>query len=305
MTLVKQGKTALLKSAALITVLSITACSTLQNSNTKTAEELKNEPGTLLIMTERSADDGSFTTRLFINEGYLHMSDSRTPSDFMVFNRTEQTIYNVTSEEKTILVIRKKPITIESPIVLDYQEVSQPSSAIPSIEGKTATHYLFNANGKHCYDAVTMPKDFMPDVVAAMREFRQVLAGEHATTVLNTPKDLLDACDLSLNVFYATKHMDHGLPIREWDRHGYQRFMKDYRENLQASEGTFDLPKDYKRYSIGDMLVGSEKKKEAMQENMTHEDTKEKDMKHDKMKKEDMMKKDMMPKNEKEGMMEI
>ncbi len=221
----------------------------------KTEAELKAARGTLLIMVEREAGSEPFTTRLFINEGYLHISDVRSPADFILFNRKEKTIYNVSRGDKTIMVIRNKPVAIEPPIKLDYQEASQPSGAIPKIDGKQATHYRFTANGEHCYDAVVMPEDFMPDVLAAMREFRMVLAGEHATTVDRTPKELLDACDLSLNIFYATRHMDHGLPIREWDRKGYQRFMKDYRTGLLASEGTFDLPKGFRRYSVGDVLV--------------------------------------------------
>lgn len=236
-------------------VMSMTACGALQTVKPKTVEELKSAPGNLLIMMERSEGGPTFTTRIFVNEGYMHMSDTRSPADYMLFNRSEKTIYNVTAEDKTILVIRDKPVNIDSPIDLDYQEESQPSGAIPRINGRQATHYKYMANGKHCYDSVVMPKNFMPDVLAAMREFREVLAGEHATTVDRTPKDLLDACDLSVNIFHATQHMEHGLPIREWDRHGYQRFLKDYRENLQAGTGTFDLPKEFERYSIGDVLV--------------------------------------------------
>jgi hypothetical protein len=226
-----------------------------QTVKPKTEAELKATPGTLLIMMEREQGSPEFETHVFINEGYLHMSDERSPADFVLFNRAEQTIYNVNQEDKTIMVIRNKPVNIESPLKLDYQEESQPSGAIPKIDGKAATHFRYTANGKHCYDAVVMPKDFMPDVAAAMREFRQVLAGEHATTVGEIPKEMLDACDLSLNIFHATKHMRHGLPIREWDRHGYQRFMKNYREGITANVGTLDLPKDFKRYSIGDVLV--------------------------------------------------
>ena len=236
-------------------LVSMMACSALQSVKPKTVAELKSAPGSLLIMMESNDGGAPFTTRIFVNEGYMHMSDTRSPADYMLFNRKEKTIYNVTSEDKTILVIRDKPVSIDSPIELDYQEVSQPSGAIPKVNGMQATHYLYSAKGKHCYDAVVMPKDFMPDVLSAMREFREVLAGEHATTVDRIPEELLDACDLSVNIFHATQHMDHGLPIREWDRHGYQRFLKDYRENLEASEGTFDLPKDFKRYSIGDVLA--------------------------------------------------
>lgn len=236
-------------------LVSLTACSALQSVKPKTVAELKAAPGTLLIMMESNEGEPTFTTRIFVNEGYMHMSDNRSPSDYMLFNRKEKTIYNVTSEDKTILVIKDKPVNVESPLELDYQGESQPSSAIPNIDGRSATHYKFMANGKHCYDAVVMPKDFMPDVLAALRDFREVLAGEHATTVDRTPKELLDACDLSVNIFHATQHMDNGLPIREWDRHGYQRFLKDYRENLEPAEGTFNLPKDFERYSIGDILV--------------------------------------------------
>ena len=235
--------------------VSMTACSMLQNVKPKTVAELKSAPGNLLIMMESNEGTATFTTRIFVNEGYMHMSDTRSPADYMLFNRQEKTIYNVTSEDKTILVIRDKPVNVDSPIELDYQEESQPSGAIPRINDMQATHYKYIANGKHCYDSVVMPKGFMPDVLAAMREFREVLAGEHATTVDRTPKELLDACDLSVNIFHATQHMDHGLPIREWDRHGYQRFLKDYRENMEAAEGTFDLPKDFERYSVGDVLA--------------------------------------------------
>ena len=225
------------------------------SATTTSAEDIKAEPGTLLIMTEREEGSEPYTTRIFVNPGYLHLSDSRSPADYILFNRKEQTIYNVTQSDRTIMVIKKKPIDIESPIALDYEEVSQPSSAIPKINGRQATHYRFNANGQHCYDAVVLPEDFMPDVLTAMRDFRLVLAGEHATTINRIPKELLDACDLSLNVFHAVKHMEHGLPIREWDRHGYQRFMKDYREGITAGEGTLDLPEDFRLYAIGDKLA--------------------------------------------------
>lgn len=235
-------------------VASLGACSGLF-VKPKTEAELKAEAGTLLILKERESGSPEFTSRIFVNEGYLHMSDARSPADFVLFNRKEQTIYNVNQEDKTIMVIRNKPVNIEPPIALDYQEESQPSGAIPKIDGREATHYRYMANGKHCYDAVTLPKDFMPDVTAALREFRQVLAGEHATTVNAIPRDLLDACDLSVNIFHATKHMDNGLPIREWDRQGFQRFMKDYRTGIVPGKGTLDLPKDFERYSVGDILV--------------------------------------------------
>jgi hypothetical protein len=118
------------------------------------------------------------------------------------------------------------------------------------VDGKQATHYRYNANGEHCYDAVTLGKEFMPEVGNAMVEFREVLAGEHAKTVLNTPKELLNACDLALNIFNASAHVKNGLPLREWDQKGYRRFLVNYRTDAEIKRQDLELPSDYTRYSI-------------------------------------------------------
>ena len=224
----------------------------------QSSSEKQKIAGTLLIFSEREAGSESFTTRIFINSKYMRMSDSLSPADFVLFNRAERTIYNVIQDEKSILVIRDKPQDVKPPIEIKYEEESQPSNAIPKINGRQATHYRFFANGKRCYDSVVLGEDFMPDVLAALREFRQVLANEHAGSVNNVPREMMDACDMAVNVFYATKHMDHGFPIREWNTRGYQRFLKDYRENISAPASSFELPKGYEQFSMSDAppLVG-------------------------------------------------
>ncbi len=245
---------------ALGVLLWLSACATGGSSggesaggkNLQSISDDQKNVGTLLIFSEREAGSTPFTIRIFINSKYMHMSDSLSPADFVLFNRAERTIYNVTRDEKSILVIRDRPHNVKPPIEIKYEEESQPSSAIPKIDGRQATHYRFFANGKRCYDAVVLGGDFMPDVVSALREFRQVLANEHASTVNNMPREMMDACDMAVNVFYATKHMNHGLPIREWNTKGYQRFLKDYRENLAAPDSTFELPKDYEQYTMSD-----------------------------------------------------
>ena len=238
-------------------LLWLNACATGGPADKGVTNDKKNM-GTLLIFSERDAGSQSFTTRIFVNSKYMRMSDSVSPADFVLFNRDERTIYNVTRDEKSILVIRDKPHDVKPPIEIKYEEESQPSNAIPKINGRQATHYQYLANGKRCYDSVVLGGDFMPDVLTALREFRQVLANEHASSVNNLPREMMNACDMAVNIFYATKHMDHGLPIREWDTRGYQRFLKDYRENISAPQGSFELPKDFVQFSMSNAppLVG-------------------------------------------------
>lgn len=209
--------------------------------------------GTLLIFSERDPGSESYTSRVFVSKNYMHISDSYAPADFILFNRVEKTIYNVTRDDKLILVIRNKPQNIKPPVEINLREESEPSAAIPKVDGRQASHYRLFVNGQRCYDSVVLGEDFLPDVLAAMREFRMVLANEHASTVNTIPKDMLDACDLSINVFNPVKHMEHGLPIREWDTRGFQRFLKDYREGVIEPASIFELPKDYRQYTAKDV----------------------------------------------------
>lgn len=213
------------------------------------------EPGLLMVFSEREAGTSeSFRTSIFVNKNVLFLADNRNQENFILMDRATKTINSVTRGDKTIFVIKYKPITIKPPINIDYVEESQPSGAIPKVQGRSAHHYRYTANGKHCYDSVTIDESFMPDVVEALRDFRRTLAGEHASTLGNMPPEMHDACDLALNIFYSTKHMDHGLPLREWGQDGYQRFMLDFKVDFRMKKELIELPADYKRYSVTDMM---------------------------------------------------
>lgn len=229
-------------------VILISACAgTGSQSGQKQAQ---NEVALLRYAVRDPGRDKEYLSEVIVNKTQLVMREPGVKYDFIVFNRENQTIYSVSSEDKTIFVITPKPVTIKPPIPVEYDEVSQPSAAMPKIQNMPATHFRYNVNGKHCYDVVTLPEEFLPDVRKALMEYRTVLAGEHASGLKNTPKDVLDACDLSVNIFHATKHLQNGVPIREWDRTGKQRFMVDYKEKWRLDMEQFELPSDYKQFSI-------------------------------------------------------
>ena len=228
------------------------ACATSTQQGDMEDEEKKNK-GTLMLFSVKEPGTEVYRSEIFVNKSVMVMQDSRAGKDFLLFDRKTQTIYSTNSADQTIFVIKPKPLTAKSPIALEVVETSQPSGAIPKVESMRATHYRYEVNGEHCYDAVAMPAEFMPEVAAAMKEFRTVLAAEHATTLDSMPEDTLDPCDLAQNIFYATKHYEHGLPIREWDRKGNQRFLLDYKKDVNLDPKGYELPKEYRQYSISDM----------------------------------------------------
>ena len=236
----------------LIVMVIITGCETMGTSQVKDKSELGEDYGVLLTYSERErAGTPLFKSQMFVNKNYLYISDERSPDDFLLFNRANKTIYSVTHANKTVFVIKPKEVKGAPPIKIDYVAKSQPSSAIPKVSGRIATHYQYSANGSQCYDAVTLEKSFLNEVVGVIKEYRQVLAGEHASTVHSMPLDTHDACDLALNIYHATQHLDTGLPMREWDQKGFLKFMINYQRNYKMDVAKFEIPKDYNEFSVG------------------------------------------------------
>ena len=235
---------------ALLTIFLLTACET--TSTVVKPSVLGDDFGVLLAYSERErAGTALFKSLMYVNKKYIYISDDRDPADFLLYDRKKKTIYSVTHANKTVFVIKPKEVKGDSPIKVVYTIKSQPSSAIPKVDGRIATHYRYEANGVHCYDAVTLEKTFLPEVVTALKEYRQVLAGEHASTVHSMPMDTHEACDLALNIYHATEHLDAGLPMRQWDQKGFLKFMVNYKLNYKMDETKFKIPEEYNEFSVG------------------------------------------------------
>ncbi|MFV2058248.1 MAG: hypothetical protein ACC707_17420 [Thiohalomonadales bacterium] len=225
-------------------LLTVSACSTF-GSGDGTVD------GALVFYTEREGKGQQpFKTRIFVTKEFLRLSDDRAKDDFILFDREDKIIYNVNSADKTIMVIESQEVKTKPPMEIDYQEQSQPSAAIPSVDGNSATHFRYSANGEHCYDVVSLGPKFIPELGKAMSEFRQVLAGEHSKTISSTPSHMLDACDLALNVYHPADHLKNGFPLREWGPNGYSRFIIYYRTKDKMEEKYLELPDGYERFSI-------------------------------------------------------
>lgn len=215
--------------------------------------------GITLVYTEQDATGESTTTRYFVNRDYLHIRESLSPRDFILFDRKQQTIYIVTNSEKTIFVIGPKPVSISPPIPLGFTETLDDGQTLPRIAGQEVHQYRFTANGELCYLAAVMTGETLADAARALFEFKQVMAGEHATTVGNIPPSMLNACDLALNVFHAGQHLKHGVPVRESGAGAAPRYLQDFQLDGSLLAADIQLPVDYQRFSIGDNLIENAK----------------------------------------------
>ncbi len=228
----------------------LSSCATLDD--TATGEPPANENlGVALLYQETEPGVDPSMVSVFVNKKFIRIDDQQYPNDFILFDRQTRTINNVVSADQAVYVIGPHAVSEAPPIAINYTEDKQESAAIGrGSDTAKGFHYRFFANGNLCYNVV-VAENFLPDVVAALKEFRQTLAGEHIRSVGRLPEEQIDACDLALNVFYPTRHLDFGFPVREWDPSGYSKFLKDVKQGVAVDPGYTHLPDGYKEYPFG------------------------------------------------------
>jgi hypothetical protein len=237
------------KAISLAGILFISGCATV--GEREPVSQDVTTTGVALFYVEKEPGLEASNVSMFVNENFIRIDDQTVPNDFILFDRKKRTIYNVISADKTVYAITSRPVTVVSPVTIEYTEEKQESAVMQGAQAEAKSyHYKFSANGKPCYNVV-VAENFLPDVVAAMKEFREVLAGEHARSIGNVPPEQLDACDLGLNIFHATRHLDHGFPVREWDASGYTKFLRELQRHATIDPAALELPAAYKVQSFG------------------------------------------------------
>ncbi|MEJ2407732.1 MAG: hypothetical protein P8171_26445 [Candidatus Thiodiazotropha sp.] len=204
---------------------------------------------TMLLYQAQEPGAGSYPSRILVTERYVRMDDGVDQGDYLVFDRKTHLISSVTHDDQTVFEIPEREITLPSPLKLELRtaEVALQGDA-PKVAGKAPHHRELYVNDKLCYSVVAVP-GLMDDAVAALREFRQVLAGEHAHTLPRIPADMQEPCDLALNTFHPEWQLQFGLPLQEWDGKGNRQVLMDYKEGFKVDEKLFSLPKGYQHYN--------------------------------------------------------
>jgi len=206
---------------------------------------------TLLLYQAREPGVGSYPSRILITDRYVRMDDGKDKGDYLVFDRKSRLISSVVHDDKTVFEIPPREVKQEPPMVLKRraeQVKMKDGSPMPMVAGKQPQQHQLFVNDKLCYNVVVVP-GLMDDAVAALRDFRQVLAGEHAKTLPRIPADMQEPCDLALNTFYAGWQLQFGLPIQEWDEAGKGQVLMDYKEGFAVDEALFTLPQGYQHYT--------------------------------------------------------
>lgn len=220
----------------------------------------KNQHGSYQVLfVEQEEGVEPYQTRMLITEHFVRVDDGKDSKDYVIFNRDKKIVYSVNSDEKTIMSVYDKKSTVTPPIkLINTVKSMEELKNAPEINGLKARHYQLKTNNETCYDVIAV-KNLMPEVVSALIEFHTHMASDSAVTFNNIPADLHDACEMSMHTFAATRHLQMGFPIKEWDKKNYSRSLIDYQADYKVDETLFMLPENYQQYSVQELREGKVK----------------------------------------------
>ena len=208
-------------------------------------------PATLLYFVEHEPDMESQRTRLLITAGYIRMDGGEHDEDFLLFDRAHGTIYSVSGKERQILVIPPRPVDAKPPADFRHR-MERDRELYPAVGSHEVVHYELLTNGHRCYDLYAAV-GLMPEAVAALRQYREVLAGQQAKTLALAPPGALPDCDMANNIFLPARHLEHGFPVRFTDMTGKTVELVDYDAEFRATAAMLRLPAGHKRLTIEEL----------------------------------------------------
>lgn len=204
----------------------------------------------ILTYDEREAGTGTYIVRMLVSPDFLRFDDGYAESDFALLERRSGTIFSVSHEDHSILVIENQPGDAALPAELTLTESRSVDDEAPAIAGKQAVHSQYLASGTLCYQTLTVP-GLLDDTVAAMAEYAEVLARRQLNNMGSVPESMQTPCFLSRYVYAPARHYRDGLPVQEWDETGYSRMLTDFSEDETVPATVFELPGEYERFSPG------------------------------------------------------
>jgi hypothetical protein len=215
------------------------------------AEEAEHTDTTvsLLLYQEQETGIEPYPVRIMVNPEFVRFDDGYTGSDFMLMERATRTIYNVSHEERRILVIANPSVATGMPEDLALTEARVTDTAAPMIAGKQPEHIRFLANGEECYQAVVVP-GLLPEATAGLAEFAAILGERQRGDLQSVPADIQTPCFLARYAYAPDRHLQSGLPVQEWDAAGYRRTLADFSAEKAVSAELFELPLDYERFQL-------------------------------------------------------
>jgi hypothetical protein len=209
------------------------------------ASALAEQTTTLLVYKVWEQGVGNYTSRVLVTPQFVRLDEGEGTLDYTLFDREQDIIYNISSEDRTALVINPPAAELQPPRDLKLDHQITVDAGAPKISGQAPQNVTLLVDGEVCRQMVTVP-GLLPEAMDGLRDLQRVLARVQAATLGAFPADMLSRCDLADDVHAALRPLEHGLPIQERTERR-SRSLVDFNAAYVVEDAVLEIPSGYAR----------------------------------------------------------
>jgi len=199
------------------------------------------EKGTVLWYAEQERGIEPYKVRYIVSGDFMRSDEGSDEGGFVLLDRSEQQIYSVVPQNRTILHLDGRGELPRVPPQLSIEIKRSADEKAPKLAGEVPVTLELIANQELCYSAVIVP-GHLEQARAAFREFAQALSIQQSRTLAATPQEYQTPCFLSRYLYATDFHLQQGIPLVDWSEEGHRRELLDYQTGVELDEGLFELP---------------------------------------------------------------
>jgi hypothetical protein len=211
----------------------------------------------MLVYQVEESGLAPYVERTLITDLYVRLDQGGAGDQgFVLFDRGQATIYSVSPEDRTILVLTASGPPLRAPADLELIERNFEPEATTGVGGRRPLGLELLANGELCRRVVVLP-GAMEEALAGLREYAAVLAYQQVGTLEAIPPEMQSSCDLAGYVYAPARELRHGLPMESWEPGGKHQLLLDVDPKADVPADLFSLPAGYRRFTLDEMREGA------------------------------------------------
>lgn len=204
----------------------------------------------LLVYEVREMGVDPYISRVLVTDTHVRMDEGAGSTGYTLFDRQQATIFNVSQDDRSVLVIAPTAAAVKTEIVVLDEKVNADADA-PKVAGVTPMAVQLLANGEVCQQLVVLP-GIMPAALAGLKDLRATLAKVQAASSNQGESLLESACDIASYSQAPLRLYKHGLPLQERSAQRSQMLV-DFAAQHEVDAQLFVVPADYRRIYLPGM----------------------------------------------------
>ena len=189
-----------------------------------------------------------YISRVLVTEDHVRLDEGSDNGGYTLFDRQQEIIYNVQTEDRSILLLNVQEPATDGDDTLILNEQVKVDEAAPKVGGEQPKEVRLFANGELCSEMVVV-EGVMEDALEGLRELKLSLARIQAATLESMPLSMRTPCDLAANLYAADRSLNFGLPLQERST-GRSQSLVDFAPQHPADSRLFELPADFSRRAM-------------------------------------------------------